>query len=186
MASAVQSSLLTAEQFAVQCADTPWCELYRGEVIRLAPAGHEHNEASSNAHLLIGNWARKSKRGRAFTNEPGVITERGPDTVRGADVVFFSYERLPRGKEPDGFYSVAPELVVEVTGKGQSRAQLAEKAGEYLRMGVDSVWVIDPRSRSLRVYKGIEPPFDLPETAELRDDRILPGFSCRVSEFFAD
>ncbi len=175
---------LTPEQFEKQFADAPSCELVRGEVVTLSPGAWRHSEISSNAAILIGNWARQSHSGRALTNEVGLVTARDPDTVRGADVAYFSYARLPKGKEPRGFSSIPPELVIEVVGKGQSWQAMVEKAGEYLRMGVDRVWVIDPEAGSLHIFRADAEPRRLDQEAALADEAVLPGFSCRVAEFF--
>ena len=52
--------------------------------------------------------------GHVVSNDSGVVTERDPDTVRGADVAFYSYGRVPPGPFPRGYLAVAPELVFEV------------------------------------------------------------------------
>ena len=36
-----------------------------------------------------------------MSNESVVVTERNPDTVRGADISFYSFNRLPKGPLPD-------------------------------------------------------------------------------------
>ncbi len=55
-------------------------------------------------------------------NDAGVITERDPDTVRGADVAFYSYRRVPKDAEPEGYPDAIPEFVFEVLVAGQSLA----------------------------------------------------------------
>ncbi len=178
------TALLTAEDFAKHYADTPFCELVRGEVIELTAGGLRHSRISGRAYYLLETWAIQSGLGRAYTNETGLLTERGPDTVRGADAVYFSFRRLPPENEPEGFSSVPPELVVEVVGKGQGWNAMVAKAGEYLAMGVDRVWVLDADTTSLYVFGGDEKPVELSGEAEVRDEKLLPGFSCRVSDFF--
>ena len=39
--------------------------------------------------------------------------------LRGADVAFYSYARLPKGDLPPGYGPEAPELVVEVANTGR-------------------------------------------------------------------
>ena len=73
---------------------------------------------------------------------------------------YFSYRRLPRVKEPQGFARTPPELAVEVVGKGQGWPKMLEKAGEYFAMGVDCVWIVDPRKvdpKSAMPATGITP-----------------------------
>jgi Uma2 family endonuclease len=177
---------LTAEQFARQYMDVPLRELVRGEVSELMPGGYRPGRISGTAFFLLESWARQSGLGRAVTNETGLITERGPDTVRGADVAYFSFQRLPAGREPPGFSEVPPNLVVEVLGKGQGWNVMLDKVAEYLGMGVDRVWIIDPRAETIHLYGGSPQPTILRGAEIVREETILPGFSCRVAEFFED
>jgi len=176
----------TAQEFESNCGQLGPCELVRGEVLSLSPAVPEHSQVTMNAAGMLWQWARKSKLGRVWAGEAGIIVETTPDTIRAADVVYISYQRLPRGKVPDGFCDIPPELVVEVVGKGQGWSEMVEKAGEYLHMGVDRVWVIDPQSRRLHIFRPDSEPTALSEGQTVGDEGILPGFSCSVSEFFAD
>ena len=47
-----------------------------------------------------------------------------------------------------------PILVVEVLSPGDTYTDTQERARDYLNMGVEMVWVIDPKSRSGRMCKG--------------------------------
>ncbi len=179
-------TLMTAEAFEAVCAGIGPCELVGGEVIALSPGGFRHSRITVNAAFLVEVWARQTGRGRVLIDEAGIVVENDPDTVRGADVVYISYDRLPREDTPTGFCTVPPELVVEVIGKGQGWREMVEKAGEYLGMGVDRVWVIDPDTRRVHILRSDHEPIALSEDETLADEAILPGFSCRVAEFFRD
>jgi len=80
--------------------------------------GCRRAESSTIARPGISDFllARRTRLGRAYPNDTGLITSRMPDTVRGADVACFSYERLPKEQRPRGFSTVPPELVIEVAG----------------------------------------------------------------------
>lgn len=178
------STQLTAEEFAGQYMDVPGYELVRGRVVRLMPGGWDHSYVEFNAGGILRNWAVRTKRGRVLGGELGIITRRKPDSVRGADVAYFSYKRLPRGKEPRGFVETPPELVIEVVGIDRGWRVCLDKASEYLRMGVDRVWILDPGKQSLHVLSGDGPPQQYTARNTIRDAAILRGFSCRVGEFF--
>jgi len=47
----------------------------------------------------------------------------------------------------DEIVTVAPLLCIEVLSPDDRMSDTQEKVDEYLDMGVDSVWVIDPRRR---------------------------------------
>lgn len=177
---------LTAAQFAKQYVDVPFCELERGEVVFLTAGGWPHSAIVARIAILLGVWAKRSKRGRVLTSEAGVITQRMPDTVRGVDVLYISYRRVPKGKEPTGFLKTPPELAVEVIGKGQGWGKMVEKAGEYFALGVDRVWLVDPKRRTVHILEPNAEPIRLTMADTITDRKILPGFKCKVSEFFED
>jgi Uma2 family endonuclease len=108
------------------------CELVRGDVVPLSPAGYFHNRPAMNIAFMLESWARRTRRGRVVTNETGIVTEGRPGTVRGADVVYVSYSRMPRREEPQGFLRVPPELIVEVIGPRQGWKRVMEKTGALL------------------------------------------------------
>jgi Uma2 family endonuclease len=182
----VTKTLMTAADFEAICETLGLCELVRGEIVNRSPGGLSHSFVSMNVGGLLWQWARKTKQGRVFTNEAGLVVETDPDSVRGADVAYYSYERMPRNISPEGFGATPPNLVVEVVGRGQGWREMVAKAGGYLRMGVDRVWIVDPCTRRVQVFRPDAEPVILAEADTLTDEDVLPGFSCAVREFFAD
>jgi Uma2 family endonuclease len=63
---------------------------------------------------------------------------------------------------------------------------MVEKASEYLRMGVDRVWVVDPTARRAHVFRADSEPTILSEHDTLADPTVLLGFSCQVAALFED
>ncbi len=181
------AKLLTAEEFS-RLPDPPdgsKQELVRGEIITMPPPGIEHGEVQMNTAMLVKGHTRAKKLGRVAV-ESGVKTESGPDTVRGPDISYWSYERLPRGKRVVGYHDLAPDLGIEVRSPDQSWNKLLEKVKEYLAAGVRMVWLIDPDKRTVTVHRKRGKPRVLTERDTITGDDVLPGFSCRVAEFFAE
>src|SRR5262245_50406911 len=106
--------LLTAEEFAAMPELGRFTELVKGEVIQVPPPSFNHGKICFNVAFELGTHVRPRGLGRILTNDSGVITERDPDTVRGADVAYFSYERLSKEVTPRVYPDVSPELVFEV------------------------------------------------------------------------
>lgn len=176
---------LTASAFERLSDGLGACELVRGEVIPLMAGGESHSAITATVTILLGIWARKSRRGRVLTGEAGLITERRPDTVRGIDVAYFSYKRLPKNRVKPGFSTTPPDLAVEIVGQNQGWSELLEKAGEYLRVGVECVWILDPARERLHILRNKAEPQVLESDDLIQDATILPGFRCRVRDFFA-
>lgn len=177
---------LTAEQFArlPDPADGSKQELVRGEVVTMPPPGFRHGEVQTNIACLIQPYARANKLGRV-TVESGMITEEDPDTVRGPDVAFWSVDQLPAGNGPVGYAEVPADLVVEVLSPWDSRRKVAIQVTEYLASGTRMVWVVDPEDRNVTVYRQAHEGRLLWEDATITGEDVLPGFECRVAEFFA-
>lgn len=161
------------------------CELVNGEIVPMSPAYIPHSVVTLNIAYLLATFARKSHFGRAMTNEAGIVVSKDAATVRGADALLISYKRLPLNQEHRGFLRVPPELVVEVLGEDESWADIEQKVAEYHGIGVDMVWVAEPKTLSVRLYPRKGEPYVLQAKDEIAGGKLLPGLKCRVSEFFA-
>ncbi len=179
-------ALLNAEDFERVAQVLGSCELVRGEIVPMSPGGIRHSLVTLNAARLLDAHCRPLKIGRVLTGEAGIIVARRPDTVRGADVAFISYQRLPEGPADHGFLSQPPELVIEVLSKDTSWEKMEEKVSDYHAMGVDLVWVLDPHTMTLRAYRRGGTPLLLRDTDTATADPHVPGFVVSVGAFFED
>lgn len=118
-----------------------------------------------------------------MVGEVGVYTERNPDSVRAADVLFISHERLEQSQS-EGFLDVPPELVVEIMSPNNSWEDMRRKLKEYFDVGVDTVWVVEPSNRAVQVYGGIDDVQTLEEGDTLTGDGPLDGLSIDVDILF--
>lgn len=175
--------LLTAEEYLLLSPKNPRSELRRGVVVEMTPPGFRHGEVCSNIHHYVDGFVRQHDVGRTLTNDSGVITERDPDTVRGADISYYSYQRMPKGKSPLGYPGVSPEIVFEVVSPYNTRREIAEKTAEYLKVDVKVVCVVDSQYGVVNLHYPDQP------TATLKGDDVLQfaelsGFAVPVSKLF--
>jgi Uma2 family endonuclease len=182
-ASVTAPALMTAEQFAERPDPGYPEELVRGGIVPTAVPDRRHGQICSNALFLFRSYADAHALGHVLCNDSGVITERGPDTVRGADVAFYSYNRLPRGPLPRTYGPEVPELVVEVQSKGDKWPKVLAKVVEYLDAGVSAVVVLDDKHRRAQVFTADDNRL-LGSDDELTIPEILPGFAVAVRRFF--
>jgi Uma2 family endonuclease len=144
--------LLTAEQFATAPELGAYTELVKGEVIKVPPPSFVHGKVCFKASFALGMYVVPKDLGHIVTNDSGVVTERQPDSTRGADVAFFSYERLPKNATPRMYPDVVPELVIEVMSPSDRTSQVMSKVGEYLAAGVRVVLVVWPEQATIMAY----------------------------------
>lgn len=177
--------LLTAEQFATLPDPGRPCELVEGEVLMAPPPSFRHGEICSRIVRLLGAFVESRQLGRVLSNDSGVVTRRNPDTVRGADVAFYSYQAVPRGEEPEVWPANPPELVFEVRSPEQPWAGVHQKVAEYLEAGVRVVCVVDYRSRAVTVHPADQPPRSLALGETLTLPGLLEGFALPLADLFA-
>lgn len=172
--------LITAEEFARMPppADGSQQELVRGVIITMPPPKGKHGACCSKVVRQLGNFVETNKLGEVFCNDTGFITERNPDTVRGADVTFWSRERLPA--VPNDYIPLSPDLAVEVVSPDDHFTRVQRKVTHYLTHGVKLLWVLDPEDRSLTIYRPDQPLRILGEQDTVTAEDVLPGFACRV------
>jgi len=107
--------------------------------------------------------------------------------VRLPDVAFVSWNRLPNAEVPDDpVPNVVPDLAVEVISRSNTRSEIARKRGEYFQSGVRLVWEIEPRLRTVRVYRSFEVFEDLSDTDSLDGGEVIPGFSLSVAQLWKE
>ena len=182
---ATRSQLLTAEEYG-GLPDLGYpSELVRGRIVRMNIPKPLHGLVCANIHFLLASFVKKHGLGWTFINDSGVLTRRDPDSVRGPDVAYVSYKRLPkRTRLKQDYLDIAPELAFEVRSPDDRWSKLQAKVTEFLDAGVLVVCVVDPQDEFVLVYTPDEAPRKLTGDDVLKLPSVLPGFSLRVREFF--
>jgi Uma2 family endonuclease len=163
------AKLLTAEEYGAMPDLGRNTELVNGEVIEMPSPGFRHGVVCVNIALLLAQHVRPRQLGRVVSNDSGVKT--APHSVRGADVAYFSYERLPKHENPRGYPAVSPEVVFEVMSPDDVFRDVLGKVDEYLAVGVDLVYVVDPDREQAALYRKSEHGIIF----RLADELIFPG-----------
>ena len=174
---------ITGEEF-FKMGDIGRCELVRGEVIHMSPAGWRHGEIAHKIAQYVSIHADENKLGEVSAAETGFYVQRNPDTVRAPDAMFVSNERVAQIGDPVKFLDVAPDLAIEVLSPDDTWMQVETKVEEYFQAGVPLIWVVDPDHRRIAVYNSSGNCILLHEANLLSGEDVLPDFSLPVSQIF--
>ena len=179
-----EARLLTAEELLRLYSEGVRGELIRGVLCETMPTGQEHGEIAASLTIALGQFIKPRELGRITTSDAGVWLERDPDTVREPDVAFFSAAKAPPGRRVTGYSETVPDLVAEIASPSDSRREVHDKAHMWLSHGVRLVWVVQPETRSIDVYRPGEAVATLGDEDALDGLDVLPGFACEVSAVF--
>ena len=83
----------------------------------------------------------------------------------------------------EGYLEGSPELVVEILSIGQSFEDMTRKALDYLTAGVQRIWIISDRNRSLTIFAPDTPPITYQGNRPIQDD-LFPGLTFTMAEIF--
>ena len=160
------------------------CELVDGVLVEKTMGAYESMLAVEIAALLR-NWVKPRKLGTVLGAD-GML-RLAPGLVRIPDVAYLSIAKFPRGRFPrGGIAPLAPDLAVEVLSPSNTKAEMQEKLEDYFTHGARLVWYVDPESRTIDVFTGLESRQTLPEAATLDGGDLLPGFQLNIRELFAE
>jgi Uma2 family endonuclease len=158
-------------------------ELERGEIVEMSRPGKKHGLVCGNGVRLLGNYAAARKRGYVCSNDTGVVVAHNPDTVRGPDILFFD-DATSIDQVEEKYGETPPRLAVEVLSPNDTTIKVMQRVFEQLSFGADMVWVVDPESEQVAVYRRGKEPYLLHRDDELTGDDVLPEFRCKVADFF--
>ena len=176
---------ITAEQLLAMPDDGNRHELIAGELQMMSPAGSRHGRIAMRLGSMLEQHVRGNNLGTVYAAETGFLISRHPDTVRAPDVAFVGKSKLDALGASEGYLPLAPDLAVEVISPNDSSTQVETKARMWLEAGTTMVLVVDPATRTVRVYRTKNAIHVLSDADRLDAHDVVPGWKPSVGEFFA-
>jgi Uma2 family endonuclease len=177
--------LVTAEQFYRLPHDGERQELLRGTVVSEPSPNRTHGRTVARLAALIEPFVRARRLGVVYAADTGFVLARNPDTVRGPDVAFVSEARERRAGAKQPYFPGAPDLAIEVVSPSDRTKEILGKVSDYLSAGSRMVWVVDPASEAVQVFRSPFQPRRLASEDLIEGEDVLPGFSIAVAQIFS-
>jgi Uma2 family endonuclease len=180
--------LMTAEEF-FEWANRPenanrLYELEAGRAVEVPSPGELHGFVCWLVIKLLTAYVGRRGAGYLCTNDTGLVVARGPDTVRGPDVMLY-LESKRLDEMSRSFAQDIPALVVEVLSPSDRMSKTLRRVEQYHQRGVPLVWVVEPDARAIHVFRPNEFPRVLDESDDLTGNGVLPEFQHKVSDLFS-
>ena len=178
---------LTLDEFLALPETKPYSEYACGEVYQKPMPDKSHGDLEFILTLLIREFLKRSPLGVVVLEWRCIFGPVGRERAFVPDIAFATHERraVP-GRNERQFLWTAPDLAIEVLSPDQPAAPFADKLLFYLRHGVRLVWVVDPETRTIYVYRPDEEAQILRPGDTLDGGDVLLGFSVPVDDIFAE
>lgn len=137
---------------------------------RTTPESQETGRAAARLTWRLTQYAEESGLGEVYT---------GTRFQRPADLAFVSHKRLETRRSGEGIRPGTPDLIVQF-----APARTGDDATAWLAGGTRAVLVLDPATRTVKVYRNGSPLQVLGAESVLEIPDLLPGWSLRVGDLF--
>ncbi len=172
------------EQHAIDIneSNTGLVELIDGILVEKTVSYYESNLAFKIARMIDDFLA---------TNEIGAVAgadgmvRLSPGQIRVPDVSFVAWDSLSGGEIPEEPVLVqAPDLAVEVLSRSNTKQEMDRKLRDYFTSGVRAVWVLNPKTKSMKVYSAPDRFEEVGASGTVDGGEVLPGFQLSLENLF--
>ncbi len=158
-------------------------ELVNGTLVEKA-MGAKEGFLASFLGRMVGNFSDDNGDLGVVIGADGTLRIL-PGMVRLPDMSFFVWEKFPDRKlHSAAVPALVPDIAVEVVSKGNTKAEMTRKIGDYFTAGVRLVWLVFPKARTVRVYTSAKDSELLTEADTLTGGAVLPGFALLLVKLF--
>jgi Uma2 family endonuclease len=143
-------------------------ELRRGELVEMPGPSYKHGVIVTRLDRYLDTFVSEQQLGQVLSNTAFVLKAR----LMGFDV--------------NDAFPGPPDLAIEVVSRTDVVFDVDDKVADYLKAGVQQVWVVNPRSQLVFVHlPNVDKPLVLDSHDEIEGNALLPGFSLKVAVLFA-
>lgn len=169
-------------------------ELIDGERIPVVPPVALHVLILKIIYAALLKVEQTMGIGFAFSKAPFVLTD-SPDWVKGSripDVSFYLAARwaVYTTSMPDWYskpFVLVPDLCVEIISANDNYQDVDAKVEKYLSDGVKLIWVVNPRNKTVVVYRqGTDQITRLSAGTILSGGDVIPNFTLPLKDIFPD
>ncbi|MDQ2688268.1 MAG: Uma2 family endonuclease [Armatimonadota bacterium] len=152
-----------------------------GEIIVMPPPGFDTGKQNADLTADLVIWNRQAKLGQVLNSDTLFVLPSG--ATRGPDAAWVEQSRVDaltaeqrRGRAP-----LCPDFVLELLSPSDRLVKTQEKMREYLANGARFGWLVNPRDRTVEIYRPGREVEVLNNPATVSGEDVLPGFVQEMS-----
>ena len=161
-------------------------EIIDGELYMTRTPHWKHQKVILCIGKFLDIWSIQTNLGQTIIN-PGIVFSEDNNVI--PDLIWISNQRLECCVDESGHFTAAPELIIEVLSPKPNdiKRDKQTKLKLYSNRGVQEYWIVDWQLKQVEVYRRNQGQLTLVKTLlnnDLITSKLLPNFSCEISEFF--
>ena len=170
---------LSDEQFFDLCQknrDFKFERTVSGVLVIMSPTGGETSNRNIEISYQLQAWSRQNNLGKAFDSSGGFKLPNGAD--RSPDASWVKRDRWESltAEQREKFIPLCPDFVVELRSASDRLKTLQDKMQEYRDNGAKLGWLIDPKNKTVEIYRP-DQEVEIQENSQtLSGENVLPGF----------
>jgi Uma2 family endonuclease len=179
---------MTDEMFLRFCAANESMRFERepdGEILVMTPSGSRTSRINSQITHLLTAWAQADGRGISFDSNGGFSLPDG--SVRAADAAWVALDRWEAltDAQQSGFAPICPDFVIELRSPSDKLPDLQAKMAQWIANGAEVGWLIDPKEKSVTIYRPGDPPEHLAHPTSVQGTGPIAGFELVMARIWA-
>lgn len=144
-------------------------------------AGAKHGEIGAKVTIKLGIYLENHPIGKLYSSN---TTFQIGANERMPDIAFVSAARIPEEGTPATKWEIPPDLAIEVISPNDVWDKVNRKVREYFSAGVQQVWLVSQEAEEVFVHDSPTQIRVVSADEDLTSEVLLPGFKCRVADFF--
>jgi Uma2 family endonuclease len=140
--------MMDVEEYLRTSFDGSDCEYLDGEIVERNMGELPHGDVQGN----LGHLLRRLRKTLGIRVVPEIRIQVRPQRFRVADLAVWRNDNIGTG-----IPTVPPFLAVEILSPEDRMVRMLPKIQEYLLIGVEYVWVIDPQEKAALIYSRKHP-----------------------------
>jgi Uma2 family endonuclease len=141
-------ALMDVSEYLRTSFEGPDCEYLDGEIVERNMGELPHGDVQLN----LGTLLRQMRKRLGLRVVPEIRIQISPTRYRVADLAVWRDDNIGTG-----IPTVAPFLVVEILSPEDRMVRMLPKIQEYLSIGVEWIWIVDPQEQSALLYSQQNP-----------------------------
>ncbi len=179
---------LNREQFYQICQDNPDLKLERtaqGHLIIMPPTGGETGRKNANLISQVHRWNEQTELGEVFDSSTGFSLPNGGD--RSPDVAWVEKSRWEAlsAQQREAFLPLCPDFVIELFSPTDNLKKTQAKLQEYIENGCQLGWLINPKQKTVEIYRPQTETEILNAPSSLSGENVLLGFTLDLRKIWS-